>query len=131
MGVVHKLRPEIIEFIVQQKKANTGLSCRGLADLLFVAFKIRVSKSSVNEIIKEAGLSQPVGRRISKMPQTLKERIHLALTPEAGNKLVEEKKLTDEVEKKAHKEAEERARREEEEKAHIEQERFKLVQERF
>ena len=83
MGIIHKLRPEIIEFIVQQKKSNPGLSCRGLTSLINVKFQIKVSKSSVNEIIKEAGFSQPVGRSFSKTPQTLKERIHLTLNPEA------------------------------------------------
>ena len=139
MGVVHKLRPETIEFIIQQKKANPGLSCRGLADLLSATFKIKVSKSSVNEIIKVAGLSQPVGRRVSEASQTLKERIHLALSPEVGDKLVGEKNLADEAGKKVHKEvhkdvhkeAEERARREEEEKVRIGQERLRLEQERL
>ena len=130
MGVVHKLRPEIIEFIIQQKKGAPGLSCRSLADLLFITFKTRVSKSSVNEIVREAGLSQPVGRRVSKAPpQTLKERIHLALSHEAGGKLSGEDKLAVEAEKKAHKEREERSHREEEEKTRIEQERLKLEQE--
>ncbi|MGA2775794.1 MAG: hypothetical protein ABSE81_07040 [Candidatus Omnitrophota bacterium] len=119
MGVTHKLVPELIEFIIQQKKNNPGLSCRSLASLIDSKFQIRVSKSSVNQILKEAGLSQPVGRKTSKSGETLKERIRLVLSPEA------------EAKEQAHKETEEKEPKEAEDETRIEQGRLKLAQERI
>jgi hypothetical protein len=63
MGKIYKLKPEIINFVLEQKKANPVLSCRRLASLTADRFQIRFSKSSVNSLIKDAGLSMPVGRR--------------------------------------------------------------------
>lgn len=62
MGVVHKLKKEIINFILSQKEVDLSLSCRQLAVLVSETFHIKVAKSSVNKIIKEARLSGPVGR---------------------------------------------------------------------
>ena len=66
MGVVHKLRPEVITFILNQKKETPALGCRKLASLILEEFKAEVSKSSINNIIKEAGLSSPLGRTPKK-----------------------------------------------------------------
>lgn len=66
MGIVYKLKPEVKEFILEQKKNNPILSCRGIASLLENKFQLKVSKSSINYIIKEAGLSLPIGRRRKK-----------------------------------------------------------------
>ena len=63
MGVIYKLKPEIKSFILEIKKAKPILSCRGLVVLIADKFKINISKSSVNTLIKEAGLSLSVGRR--------------------------------------------------------------------
>lgn len=63
MGVVYKLKKEIIDFIVGEKQANPGISCRKLSDLIREKFQAEVSKSSVNAVIKQANLSSPVGRR--------------------------------------------------------------------
>lgn len=62
MGVVYKLKPEILDFILQQKKEAPSLSCRKLVDIVEQTFHVHVSKSSVNAIIKEHALSNPVGR---------------------------------------------------------------------
>ena len=62
MGVTYKLRDEIVEFIIQQKKENPRLSCRGLVDVVQEHFQTPVSKSSINTVIKNASLSNPVGR---------------------------------------------------------------------
>ena len=63
MGVVHKLRPEVIKFILDNKQANPHLSCRSLTVLLLEKLQVEVSKSSINAIFKENSLSMPVGRR--------------------------------------------------------------------
>ena len=66
MGVIYKLGPEIKDFILEEKKANPQLSCRGIASLVENKFQLKISKSSINYIIKEAGLSLPIGRRRKK-----------------------------------------------------------------
>jgi hypothetical protein len=71
MGVVYKLQPEIRDFILEKKKAEPGIGCRQLAVLILDKFKIEISKSSVNAIIKSAGLSMPVGRRQKKKRRSL------------------------------------------------------------
>src|SRR3989338_7430800 len=62
MGVVYKFRKEVIDFVLQQKRTDHDLGCRQLAALISEKFKIQVSKSSVNAIIKNANLSNAVGR---------------------------------------------------------------------
>ncbi|HLD49986.1 MAG TPA: helix-turn-helix domain-containing protein, partial [bacterium] len=62
MGVVYKFRKEVIDFVLQQKRTDHDLGCRQLAALISEKFKIQVSKSSVNAIIKSANLSNAVGR---------------------------------------------------------------------
>lgn len=66
MGIIHKLKSEVREFILEEKKNQPVLSCRMLTSLIENRFQIKVSKSSINSIIKKAGLSQPVGRRLKK-----------------------------------------------------------------
>lgn len=63
MGVTYKLRPEVRDYIIEQKKANPALSCRSLTALVGQKFQFHISKSSINTIFKETGLSMPVGRR--------------------------------------------------------------------
>ncbi len=65
MGVIHKLKSEVIDFILLQKQQDPALGCRTLAQLASDKFSIVVSKSSVNSIIKSAQLSSPVGRKKS------------------------------------------------------------------
>ena len=65
MGVIHKLKPEVIKFILDNKQANPHLSCRSLAALLLEKFQVGVSKSSINAIFKENNLSMPTGRRLN------------------------------------------------------------------
>lgn len=62
MGVTYKLKDEIVEFIILQKKENPRLSCRGLVEIIQEKFQVPVSKSSINSVIKNASLSNPVGR---------------------------------------------------------------------
>ncbi len=59
----YKLKPEIVNFILEQKRLDTALSCRKLAPLVAEKFKITISKSLINSVIKEVSLSSKVGRR--------------------------------------------------------------------
>lgn len=63
MGVVHKLTPEVREFILERKQQEPALSCRAITALVSDRYKIKLSKSSANSIFKQAGLSMPVGRK--------------------------------------------------------------------
>ncbi len=62
MGVVHKLKKEVIDYILDQKQSNPKLGCRKLAEMTSEKFEIKVSKSSINTILKQANLSNSVGR---------------------------------------------------------------------
>jgi hypothetical protein len=69
MGVIYKLTPAVVEFIVQHKRDIPKLSCRQLCKIASDKFQIPVSKSSVNNVLKGAGLSSSVGRRGSGKPK--------------------------------------------------------------
>ncbi len=83
MGVIHKLKKEVVDFIIEKKKSNPKLSCRKISDLIQIQFSIPVSKSSVNSVLKESNLSSPVGRRSKsrkskdtfKIPEEKKQEI--------------------------------------------------------
>ncbi|MCM8801110.1 MAG: hypothetical protein NC912_03745 [Candidatus Omnitrophica bacterium] len=75
MGIIYKLKPEIKEFILEQKRMNPLLSCRTLTGIVENRFQVKLSKSTINSIIKEAGLSLPVGRRRKEK----KERMAIAV----------------------------------------------------
>jgi len=72
MGVVYKLKPEIVDFIVAYKKDHSSVSCRALGNLVREKFGVDVSKSSINVVIKDAQLSSPVGRRTVFSPHKIK-----------------------------------------------------------
>lgn len=76
----YKLTEEIKQFIINKKKADPRLSCRGLVTVVYEQFHITLSKSLINNVIKEKGLSSPVGRRRvreapvpKKLPETEKK----------------------------------------------------------
>ncbi len=73
MGITHKLKPEIIDFIFEQKKTNVNISCRELSILINDRFQKEVSKSSINTIIKNIGLIMPVGRRLKDNKSRIEE----------------------------------------------------------
>ena len=75
MGVVYKFKKEVMDFVLQQKKTDHDLGCRQLAILTSEKFKIQVSKSSINAIIKNANLSNSVGRPASEEPLPKKFQI--------------------------------------------------------
>jgi len=90
MGVVYKLTEDIARFVVNRKKADPKLSCRRLVDVVQKKFDVRVSKSSVNKILKDSLLSSPVGRRPGgpggrpkkfRIPEEKKREIFLSKGP--------------------------------------------------
>lgn len=85
MGVVYKLKKEVLDFILEQKKVNPELSCRKFVDIIYQRFQLELSKSSVNTILKDAQISSPVGRRGSGDVRTkaapLREKIVIPVIP--------------------------------------------------
>ena len=63
MGVTYKLTDDVVQFILDQKKLSPHLSCRELVDLVDERFDRVVSKSSVHEVLKEAHIVSPRGRK--------------------------------------------------------------------
>lgn len=63
MGVIYKLKSDVKDYIINQKQSDPDLSCRKLAVFIFSKFQLKLSKSSINAVMKEAELSMPVGRR--------------------------------------------------------------------
>lgn len=62
MGVPYKLDKKIVEFIISQKQSRSELGCRDFVNLISDKFGLIISKSTVNAVIKEAGLSKRTGR---------------------------------------------------------------------
>jgi len=62
MGVIYKLRQDVVDFIVQSKRADASWSCRKFVGVIKEKFGLPVSKSSVGAVLKEFHLSSPVGR---------------------------------------------------------------------
>ena len=63
MGVIYKLTDDVKAFILDQKKWSPDLSCRELVELVVKQFDRVVSKSSVHEVLKEANIVSPRGRK--------------------------------------------------------------------
>jgi transposase len=61
-AVVYKLKPEVKARILEEKKANTGLSVQQLQVLIFQHFKVEISQSYISQLLKEHGLNNKVGR---------------------------------------------------------------------
>ncbi|MCM8795888.1 MAG: helix-turn-helix domain-containing protein [Candidatus Omnitrophica bacterium] len=73
MGVTYKLKPGVLEFILEKKRSEPKLSCRQISRLILDKFQIKLSKSSINTVLKNAGLSQPVGRPRTKRKYTFRK----------------------------------------------------------
>lgn len=58
----YKLSPEIRDFILAQAKEHPELGCRKMMARIEGEFGRRLSKSSINAVIKQAGLSKKAGR---------------------------------------------------------------------
>lgn len=57
---------KIRRFLIDTRKRNKDYGVRQLAGLVFDKFGIKISKSTVNNIVKSARLSRPVGRSVLK-----------------------------------------------------------------
>lgn len=75
MARYYKLNDQIREFIIEQKKAKPNLSCRSIVSLIKEHFNLNLSKSLINNVIKESNLSSPVGRRRVKEGVLAKEAV--------------------------------------------------------
>lgn len=62
-----KLNQEVKTYVLSRKSKNHEVSCRRLAEDASARFKTRISKSSINNILKESRLNSPVGRSVSKV----------------------------------------------------------------
>ncbi|HOX54304.1 MAG: hypothetical protein PHI86_01515 [Candidatus Omnitrophica bacterium] len=77
MGVPYKLDKKIVKFIIDEKQLKPQLGCRSFVELVKAQFGFDISKSTINAVIKEAGLSKRVGRprgisKRSAIPETRK-----------------------------------------------------------
>jgi len=124
VGVIYKLKPEVIEFILASKKTDPKLSCRSMVALIEAKYQTKVSKSSINVLFKQSGLSMPVGRRRTKRKYTLKLKGVIAaqtrgitLVQEAASPAIAAPKGTFPLETEVAAEAAESARKEAEEQA--------------
>jgi hypothetical protein len=62
-----KINRIVRNYVVDRKKKNADISCRKLALETGHKFKINISKSSISSIVKQARLSSPVGRSVSRV----------------------------------------------------------------
>lgn len=83
MGVTYKLKEEVVGFIINQRQANPLASCRQLAESASQKFGLKLSKSSVHDVLKEAGIMTPRGRKPKnkfEIPQEKKRQIQASLS---------------------------------------------------
>ncbi|OIO36834.1 MAG: hypothetical protein AUJ74_00980 [Candidatus Omnitrophica bacterium CG1_02_44_16] len=67
MSKTSKITQNIRNYVLSRKRKNCNISCRTIADETGDKFKMIISKSSVNVILKGARLSSPVGRNVAKI----------------------------------------------------------------
>ncbi len=84
MGVVYKLKKEIVDFIINEKKSNPSLGCRNLVNLVAAKFQTKISKSAINGVIKSAQLSSSIGRK----PIVIKSHLKVSKNLSFPNALV-------------------------------------------
>jgi hypothetical protein len=83
MGVIYKLKEEVVQFIISQRQGNPLFSCRQLAESASQKFGLHLSKSSVHDVLKESGFMTPRGRKPKdkfKIPQEKKQQIQSSLS---------------------------------------------------
>ena len=67
MSRISKITQDVRNYVLSRKRKNSNISCRTISGEAGNKFKITISKSSVNSIIKGARLSSPVGRNVAKI----------------------------------------------------------------
>ena len=83
MGVIYKLKDEVVNYIISQRQSNPLYSCRQLAESASQKFDLRLSKSSVHDVLKESGIITPRGRKPKvkfEIPQEKKKQIQTSLS---------------------------------------------------
>src|SRR6267142_2097727 len=83
MGVTYKLTEEVVQFIIQHRQSNARLSCRELAEAVETSFGLHVSKSSIHDVLKQANIATPRGRKPKdtfQIPPEKKEQIKISLS---------------------------------------------------
>jgi hypothetical protein len=83
MGVIYKLKEEVVSFILNQRQADPLSSCRQLAEAASQKFGLKLSKSSVHDVLKESGITTPRGRKPKnkfEIPQEKKKEIQSGLS---------------------------------------------------
>ena len=83
MGVIYKLKDEVVQFIISQRQSNPLSSCRQLAESASQKFGLHLSKSSVHDVLKESGIITPRGRKPKEkfeIPQEKKKQIQSSLS---------------------------------------------------
>jgi hypothetical protein len=83
MGVIYKLRDEVVQFIISQRQGNPLSSCRQLAESASQKFGLHLSKSSVHDVLKESGIVTPRGRKPKEkfeIPHEKKKQIQASLS---------------------------------------------------
>ena len=83
MGVIYKLKDEVVNYIIIQRQGNPLVSCRQLAESASREFGLNLSKSSVHEVLKESGINSPRGRKPKNkftIPQEKKKQIQESLS---------------------------------------------------
>jgi hypothetical protein len=101
MGVIHKLKQEVAEFIIQKKKENPRLSCRKMAAIVEDQFSMQLSKSSINNLLRNI----PVGRYSqSSCEKTDLSPGNLDMSSRVSQETVSSKHITDtQTQKQIHK----------------------------
>jgi transposase len=72
-GTAYKLRPEIQEFIISQKRSVPQINSKALIARIKEKYNVSLSNSYINQLLREAGISNPRGRRKGKQPLILSE----------------------------------------------------------
>ena len=107
MGVIHKLREDIVSFIIALKKNDPSIGVRQIAVLTSEQFCVRVSKSSVNSVLKKSALSSSVGRRPGRSARSEKFSIPTVKKNQISKSMMETGFLKEDKEKILHNEGKE------------------------
>jgi hypothetical protein len=63
MARIARIGDDVRSIILEESRRNPGISCRSLSKIIQKKVNIKISKSSINNILKQTGLSDKVGRK--------------------------------------------------------------------